>query len=216
MFAETQDSHLNASVYVVHGIPGLDLALDPDLPVDVYVNDALTLAGFKFKQVKGPLSLPEGTYNIKIAPAGTTTYVIEADVPFYSMETTAVIAHLTEDGGITASKVVYDMSPVRAHTSRFYFQHLAAAPTVDVWATRVAGDKAQMFRVDEQSNGDKFAVEVRPKEWRLVLGPTGTGIELATKHLNLNNRENMIVFAFGSLDFQTFTFKVVRLEGRLK
>jgi hypothetical protein len=216
MFAETQDAHLNASVYVVHGIPGLDLALDPDLPVDVYVNDALTLAGLKFKQVKGPLSLPAGTYNIKIAPEGTTTYVIEADVPFYPMETTAVIAHLTADGGITASKFVYDMSPVSGRRSRFYFQHLAAAPSVDVWTTRVAGSKAQMFSVDDVRNGDKFFVEIRPKEWRLVLGPTGTGIELTAKHLELNNKENLIVLALGSLEFQTFTFKVIRLEGSLK
>jgi hypothetical protein len=201
---------------VVHGIPGLDLGLDPDLPVDVYVNDAKAIANFKFKKVKGPLSLPAGTYNIKIAPAGTTTYVIDADVPFYAKETTAVIAHLTAEGGITASKFVYDMSPVYNSKARFYFQHLAAAPSVDVWTTRVTGNKAEMFRVDDMRNGDKYAVEVRSKEWRLVLGPTGTGIELAAKHLQLKNQENIIVLALGSLEFQTFTFKVIRLEGKLK
>jgi hypothetical protein len=210
-YAQAQDK--NARVYVIHGIPGLDLGLDPTLPVDVFVNDALAIPGFLFKQKVGPLAFPAGTYNIKIALAGTTDPVIEADVPFYSNETAVVIAHLTADGGITASKFIYDMSPVSGVKSRFYFNHLAAAPTVDVWATRTTGVLDPMFRVDEISNGDKFFVEVRPKEWRLVLGPTGTGIELTSKHVNLKLANNTIIFALGSLDFSTFTFISLRIKG---
>ena len=43
-----------AEVYVVHGIPGL--------PVDIYVNGALTLDNFQPETVAGPLDLPEGSY----------------------------------------------------------------------------------------------------------------------------------------------------------
>ena len=42
----------NASVVVVHGIP--------DTPVDVYVNDELTLDDFQPDTVTEPLSLPPG------------------------------------------------------------------------------------------------------------------------------------------------------------
>jgi hypothetical protein len=210
-FAQAQDK--NARLYVVHGIPGLDLGLDPDLSVDVFVNDGLAIPGFKFGEKVGPLALPAGTYNIKIALEGTTDPVIEADVPFFSNETAVVIAHLTTEGGITASKFVYDMSPISGVKSRFYFNHLANAPTVDVWATRTFGAIDPMFRVDEISNGDKFFVEVRPKAWRLVLGPTGTGIELVEKHVRLRFANNTIIFAVGSLDFQTFTFISLRIKG---
>ena len=54
-FAPMQDSHLG-TVYVVHGVPGLT--------VDVYVNGDLTLPGFEPETIAGPLSLPEGDYNI--------------------------------------------------------------------------------------------------------------------------------------------------------
>lgn len=209
--AQAQDK--NARVYVVHGIPGLDLGLDPELSVSIYVNDTFLITGFRFGEKIGPLELPAGTYNIKIFPIGATEPAIEADVPFFSNETAVLVAHLDTEGGITASKFVYDMSPISGIKSRFYFNHLANAPTVDVWATRTFGAIDPMFRVDEISNGDKFFVEVRPKDWRLVLGPTGTGIELVSKHVRLRFANNTIIFAVGSLDFQTFTFISLRIKG---
>lgn len=50
-------------VIVVHGVP--------DLEVDVYVNGDLTLEGFQFGDVAGPLSLPAGTYEVEIYGAGS-------------------------------------------------------------------------------------------------------------------------------------------------
>src|SRR5664279_3868515 len=47
-----------AEVYVVHGIP--------NLPVDVYVNGALTLNDFQPETVAGPLDLPAGSYSIAV------------------------------------------------------------------------------------------------------------------------------------------------------
>ena len=51
-------------VYVVHGIPGL--------PVDIYVNGALTLDDFEPETVAGPLDLPAGSYDIAITAADAT------------------------------------------------------------------------------------------------------------------------------------------------
>ena len=50
------------TVTVVHGVPGLT--------VDVYVNGGLTLPDFAPGTITDPLSLPEGTYDIEIYPAG--------------------------------------------------------------------------------------------------------------------------------------------------
>ena len=50
-----------AEVFVVHGIPGL--------PVDVYVNGALTLDNFQPETVAGPLDLPAGSYDVAITAA---------------------------------------------------------------------------------------------------------------------------------------------------
>ena len=210
---DLSSSHTSATVYVIHGIPGLDLGLDPALSVDVWVNDAPAIQGFEFEDIAGPLSLPAGTYNIKIALAGTTDAVIEADVPFYEHELAVVIAHLTEEGGITASKFSYDKSPTPGHDARFYFHHLAAAPSVDASAYRVFGAQDPMFRVDDLSNGDKFMVEVSPKDWKFSLGPTGTGIELVSKKANLRKANGYLLYAVGSLEFQTFTFISLKIKG---
>ena len=53
-----------ASVSVVHGIP--------DTPVNVFVNGDLTLRNFRPGTVAGPLSLPAGSYEVKVFPAANT------------------------------------------------------------------------------------------------------------------------------------------------
>ena len=58
-----------AEVYVVHGIPGEDLGLDPRLPDDVEVDGSCVVAGLEFGDVEGPLSLDPGRYTFEISLA---------------------------------------------------------------------------------------------------------------------------------------------------
>lgn len=204
------DSHA-AMIYVVHAIPGTDLGLDPELAVDVAVNDACAIPNFKFMETVGPLPLEPGTYNIKIYLANEAAPcsgdpVIEADVPFMAGETALVTAHLTEEGGITASKFVVDTSAVANKKARFTFIHAAAAPAVDVQAFRKFGALDPMFMVPDMSNGDKMAVQVRPKSWHFSLGPAFSGVELTGKLFNLKLGQNFVLMAVGSLQFNTFTW----------
>ena len=66
----------DGTVYVVHGVPGVS--------VDVYVNGNKTLPNFAPGKVAGPLSLPAGSYAIKIFKAGadpaSATAVIDKSV----------------------------------------------------------------------------------------------------------------------------------------
>ena len=80
------DMH-EATVYVVHGIPGVT--------VDVELEGDCALPGFEFGDIAGPLSLPEDTYNIKIRGSdGTCTgaIVLDLDVPFTAGQNVTVIA----------------------------------------------------------------------------------------------------------------------------
>jgi hypothetical protein len=63
-----------ARVRVVHA--------SPDAPaVDILVNDAVALSNVPFTAVSDYLSVPAGTYNVKVVPTGATTpVVIEADL----------------------------------------------------------------------------------------------------------------------------------------
>jgi hypothetical protein len=207
------DQHTVSTVYVIHGIPGTDLGLPNDLPVDVWVNDANAIPNFKFKQVVGPIEFDPGTYNIKIAPAGTTDPVIEADVPLFANETVVLIAHLTDEGGITASKFVFDVSPTTGHDARFSFIHAANAPVVDVTGEWLSGGIMPMFRVDEIQNGEKFQVDARAKSWIIKLWPTGVPTVAAKKKIKMKKQNLRLLFAVGSLENATFTFVGLNIKG---
>jgi len=212
------DSHA-AMVYVVHGIPGTDLGLDPDLAVDIAVNDACAIQNFKFMETAGPLPFLPGTYNIKIYLADEVnpcsgTPVIDADVPFMAGETVLLAAHLTAEGGITASKFVVDTSAVANKKARFTFIHAAAAPSVDVQAFRETGVLNPMFMVPEMSNGDRMAVQIRPRNWHFSLGPAGSGVKLTGKRVRMKLGQNFVMMAVGSLTFETFTFLRWKLNAK--
>src|SRR5687768_8037844 len=61
-FTATPALAATSQVSVVHGIPGT--------PVDVYVNGEKTLDNFQPGKIAGPLSLPEGDYDLALTKPG--------------------------------------------------------------------------------------------------------------------------------------------------
>jgi hypothetical protein len=119
----------DASVVVVHGIP--------DTPVDVYVNDELTLDDFEFGTVTDPLSLPAGDYDLAVRAADATAEdapLLEATAPVTAGANISIVAHLTEGGDPTLTPFVNDTAPTAAGEGRLVVRHTAAAPAVDVLA----------------------------------------------------------------------------------
>lgn len=210
--AATADND-TASVRVVHGIPGQDLGLDPALPVDVLVNDELcALQGFTFGEIAGPLALPAGSYNVKISladagnPCGNAA-VIEADVSFAGNEDASVVAHLTEDGMPTASKFTNDTSRTAPGKARLIAHHTAAAPTVDVWVAR--GMRGPALTVQDFSNGDQAAAQVRPGAWNVAIAPAGFSQPVfGPVSVELQPFTTYLVYAVGSVDTGSFTLLV--------
>jgi hypothetical protein len=222
LLSSTAMAQDEATVFIVHGIPGIDLNLDPELPVDIAVDGGCALQNFKFGELAGPLSLPAGTYNIQIKladlanPCGGTT-VIEADVPFEANEKCTVIAHLTEEGGITASKFTHDLSPIKRNKARILMHHAANAPGVDItWMPMVEGISVRMNQKDEFELGDKFQIEVRPfpeNSWRMSLGPRGTGITIFSQDFKFKDFTAYGIFAVGSVTNGTFRLIVNTIPG---
>lgn len=217
----------DATVYVLHAIPGQDInalldlqgedALPPWLPVDVAVNDGCTLEAFTYGQLIGPLSLPAATYNIKISVADTETpcsndAVIEADVPFEQGETALVVAHLTEDGAPTATKLNLDQSAAYRSKSRITLAHLAAAPTVDIELRR------KIFRriartLDGVSNGDSADLELWAGYWQASGFPEGSNdVVLGPETLKVGYSKSCLVVAAGSLAEETLTLLVYKSD----
>jgi len=118
-----------AEVFVVHGIPGL--------PVDIYVNGALTLDDFQPETVAGPLDLPAGSYDIAITAADAadaSSPVLTATAEVVGGNSYSIVAHLTADGTPTITPYANDISTISAGNTRLVVRHDAAAPAVDVRA----------------------------------------------------------------------------------
>lgn len=136
----------SAQVFVIHGIPGQDVAGAPrDLPVDVSVNGACALPNLRFGQIIGPLSLREGTYTVAVhfpATGSCTSAAVigPAQVPFAAGENATLLAHLTGTGTLTASKFVNDLRTTPASRSRVVVHHTANAPAVDFYLTTQFGN----------------------------------------------------------------------------
>jgi len=102
-----------AEVYVVHGIPGL--------PVDVYVNGALTLDDFQPETVAGPLDLPAGSYEIAITAADAadaSAPVLTATADVAAGNSYSLVAHLDADGNPTVTPYANDISTISAGQTR--------------------------------------------------------------------------------------------------
>lgn len=210
--AQAEEAARPAQVYIIHGIPGRDLGLKRNrLPVDIAVNDVCTLTNFKFRQVVGPVELPEGTYNIKISLANkkhpcSNAPVIEADVPFAAGESATVIAHLSEAGAPTASKFVNDLTPAAsAENGVVVARHTAAVPTVDLLVSLEGSDEV-LATIAGVSNGAQARAEL-PVYTKFSVGfaPAGTTTVVASATIEACEDEIAIYHAVGSLTNKTFT-----------
>jgi hypothetical protein len=223
----------NASVYVVHGIPGRDVseALDPALPVDVQVNGEICLLkGFKFGDIEGPFTIPAGTYDFTIslantvAPCRNNALLTANGVAFAEGENASVVAYLNAAGAPGVKKLDNDLTAIPAGQSRLIVQHTAAAPAVDItvqWnAVYFALGSALVPNV---SNGQQAAAVLPavpvtyPFELtntRVTLSPAGqTSPVIGPFYFTLVPKSAYLIYAVGSLNTGSFTLISKAIPG---
>ncbi len=210
----------DASIYVVHGIPGEDLGLDPALPVDVSVDGACALPGFTFGEIVGPLAMPAGSYEVAISlvadePCTGAVVIGPVTLDFAAGENYSVVAHLTEEGGITASLFTNDLSALSGRQARVIAHHLAAAPAVDVRLRQVKKQgHAEKIKVEDFVNGQQVAAELRAGRWKLSIAPAGAADPVfGPVKLKLKPFTAYLVYAVGSLENGTFTLLIEAVGG---
>lgn len=200
--AQTSDGQ----VIVVHGVP--------DLEVDVYVNGDLTLEGFQFGDVAGPLPLPEGTYDVEIYAAGADPSADEpalsgsAELPGGAVATIA--AYLQEGGAPTLGVFVENNSEIAAGEARVTARHLADFGAVDI----LANDSAVFAGVDNGQGGD---ADVPADTYNIKITAAGDPETVAfDADVALAEGANTIAYAVGSVSggsFQVVTAAITGLGG---
>ena len=119
---------LQAQVMVVHA--------SPDAPaVDVRVNNAVALSNVAFPSNSSYTAVNAGNTNIKVSPAGTTTYVIDANVNLEGNNNYSVFA-IDSVSKVKAAVVSDNLAAPaegKAHVRFFHFS--PDAPAVDIAVT---------------------------------------------------------------------------------
>ncbi|MCZ7439341.1 DUF4397 domain-containing protein [Micromonospora sp. WMMC241] len=192
----------SSKVSVVHGIP--------DTPVDVYVNGKKTLNNFKPGDVAGPLTLPEGEYDIALTKPGEAIdkailKVDDAEVP--GGANISLAAHLSADGKPQITPFVNDVSKVGAGKARLIVRHTAAAPAVDV---RAGGKPVfEGLTNPKEAKADVAAGTVKAD---VVLAGTDT-VAIGPADLNLKEGTATIVYAIGSADAKNLDLVAQTISG---
>jgi hypothetical protein len=194
----------NASVSVVHAIP--------KTPVNVFVNDKLTLRSFQPGTVAGPLSLSAGSYRVEVFPAantaGTGNPVISATAQVPAGANVTLAAHLTADGKPTITPFVNDVSKLPAGQARLIVRHTAAAPAVDVRAGGTAVIKG-LTNPRQQA----LTLPAATVKADVVLAGTDT-VVLGPADVALKEGTATVVYAIGSAEQKTLGL-VVQTIGDL-
>jgi hypothetical protein len=193
----------NASVSVVHGIP--------KTPVNVFVNGSLTLRNFQPGTVAGPLSLPAGSYQVKIFAAantaGTGTPVISATAQVPAGANVRLVAHLSAAGKPTITPFVNDVSKLAAGQARLIVRHTAAAPAVDVRAGGTPVVKSLTNPQQKVLNLPAASVKAD-----VVLAGTST-VVIGPADVDLKEGTATIVYAIGSAQDKTLGLVVQTISG---
>jgi hypothetical protein len=178
-----------ATVSVLHAVPGVT--------VDVYANGQKLLSDFTPGSLTDPMSVPAGSYDIAVLPAGadpsTTRPAAEAkgvSVPAGANATLA--ANLDAQGKPTLNAFVNDVSAVPAGKARVTVRHVAAAPAVDVRANGTPVITG-LTNPDEKT----LVVAAGTVKADVVLAGTST-VALGPADLNLAEGTSTVVYAWGS------------------
>jgi Domain of unknown function (DUF4397) len=193
----------NASVSVVHGIPGT--------PVNVFVNGTLTLPDFTPGTVAGPLSLPAGSYQVKVFPAankaGTGNPVLQATATVTSGQNVVLVAHLDAGGKPALTPFVNNTAKIPAGQARLVVRHTAAAPAVDV---RAGGSPVVTGLTNPRSR--ELTVPAGTVKADVVLAGTST-VAIGPASLDLREGTETIVYAIGSAGAKNLSLVTQTISG---
>ncbi len=187
------------------------LHASPDAPaVDIYANNSLIAKNLPYKGFTPYLSLPAGTYNIKVFPTGKKTNPVlskNLNIPGNSIFTVAAINKLAD---IDLFPIMEPTNSIPPNKTMIRFVHLSPnAPSVDI--TSPNGNKLfENVSFKEITN----YIPVSSGTYILEVRPTGTeDIVLYVPNINLKPNRFYSVYAVGLVDEKPPLQALIPLDG---
>ena len=174
----------NATVTVVHGIPGVT--------VDVYVNGTDVLPGFTFGTVSPALSVPPGTYAIAVNAAGTSNTLLHATETLTAGENATIVANLDTGGNPTLTVFANPTTPAPAGDAWVLVRHTADAPGVDVYA----GQNKVITDLTNPNSAGPLAVPAGTVPVSVALNPSTSASTPVLGPLNLSLTQGHVYIAY--------------------
>ncbi|MFN4285762.1 MAG: DUF4397 domain-containing protein [Lacibacter sp.] len=185
-----------ARVLVVHAspdAPGVDLLVD---------NNRVNASALTFPNNTGYLTVAAGTRNIKVNAAGTSTTVINADVPFEKDRNYSLFAvnQLANIGALLVADDLTAPASGKAHIRFFHLSPGAPAVTVGVLSggnfTPVFSNRA--FESQESAAANQAFTPVDAGTYNFDVRVAGTGTSVLTlNNIRLEAGKIYTVFAHG-------------------
>lgn len=197
--AGTASAAGTTTLNVVHGIPGLDVA--------VCVDGAKAIKNFNPGEVVAGIELPAGRYDLAVVAKGTpcTAEVLSADnVGLWAGKNNTVVANLNDDGDPNLLIFGNNVTPTMAGETRLLVRHTADAPAVNVWANGAKLISGKWFDWSSHAKFDvpegDYKVKVTlPGSKTAVIGPARVSLDAGTVYQ---------VYAWGSGD-AGYSFAIV-------
>jgi hypothetical protein len=193
----------NGYLYVVHGVPGRDVAatLNPGWPVDISFNDdGCSIKGLVFASTSGPLSLPPGKIEIKISVADTLTPcsnppLIDTTIGLLAGKNATAVIALNSSGAPSVVTFADNLDTVTAGDGRLIFAHAADAPALQFTVTEL-GVKDPTTHTYTVNPGKEIMVNLPVGTYAVTTTSGTTTISLG--NLSVDNQAVNLVYIVGS------------------
>jgi Domain of unknown function (DUF4397) len=193
----------NAYLYIVHGIPGRDIAnnLNPGLPIDVLINGKSCLArGLAFGSTDGPFSFSAATYEVQISEANTlapctNAPIIDSQVTLTAGTSVSVVAAIS-GGEPTLLQLTDNLSPIAPGNARFVFAQAADAPALQATLTQLYVKNPETFTVTA-SPGTQQKIGVPDGTYLVEIAVAGSTTVLTSEQIDLAGQSATFTYAAG-------------------
>jgi len=210
MLATPASAADDASVVVVHGVPGqtVDVYASADT---TYTAEEALLTDFEPGTVTDAVAIPGGTYNLAVFPKDADPSgepAIKAEgVTVPDGANISIAAHLNADGAPVLTPFVNDVSKVDAGEGRLIVRHTAAAPAVDV----LAGGEPVFTNL---TNPNEAKADLAAGTVSASVAATGTTDPvIGPADVTVKEGSATIVYAWGSLEDENLAVAVQTIDG---